>query len=75
MSPYAQLTYSKLKMDIKLDFIVRPAKAAELLLDICAEEGNLSDVLCARIDYKDGGLGTLAVNDATLDGDIRCREY
>lgn len=69
-APYAQLTYSKLKMDIKLDFIVRPAKAAELLLDICAKEGNLSDVLCARIDYKDGGLGTLAVNDATLNGDI-----
>lgn len=69
-APYAQLAYSKLKMDIKLDFIVRPAKAARLLLDICTEEGNLSDVLCARIDYKDGGLGKLAVNDATLDGDI-----
>ena len=69
-APYAQLTYSKLKMDIKLDFIVRPAKAARLLLDICAEEGNLSDVLCARIDYKDGGLGTLTINDAVLDGDI-----
>ena len=69
-APYAQLTYSKLKMDIKLDFIVRPAKAARLLLDICAEEGNLSDVLCARIDYKDGGLGTLTINDATLNGDI-----
>lgn len=69
-APYAQLTYSKLKKDIKLDFIVRPAEAAELLLEICAEAGNLSDVLCARIDYKDGGLGTLAVNDATLDGDI-----
>ena len=69
-APYAQLTYSKLKMDIKLDFIVRPANAARLLLDICAEEGNLSDVLCARIDYKDGGLGTLTINDATLNGDI-----
>ena len=69
-APYAQLTFSKLKMDIKLDFIVRPAKAAGLLLDICAKEGNLSNVLCARIDYKDGGLGTLAVNDATLNGDI-----
>lgn len=69
-APYAQLMYSKLKMDIKLDFIVRPAKAAELLLDICATEGNLSDVLCARIDYKDGGLGTLTVNDAMLEGDI-----
>ena len=69
-APYAQMTYSKEKKDIKLDFIVRPAKAAKLLLEICAEEGNLSDVLCARIDYKDGGLGTLAVNDATLNGDI-----
>jgi len=69
-APYAQLAYSKLKMDIKLDFIVRPANAARLLLDICAEQGNLSDVLCARIDYKDGGLGTLTINDATLNGDI-----
>lgn len=69
-APYAQMAYSKEKKDIKLDFIVRPAEAAELLLEICAEEGNLSDVLCARIDYKDGGLGTLAVNDATLNGDI-----
>ena len=69
-APYAQLSYSKLKMDIKLDFIVRPAKAAKLLLDICAEKGNLSDVLCARIDYKDGGLGKLTINDATLNGDI-----
>ena len=69
-APYAQMAYSKEKKDIKLDFIVRPAKAAELLLKICEEAGNLSNVLCARIDYKDGGLGTLAVNDATLDGDI-----
>lgn len=69
-APYAQLMYSKLKDDIELDFIVRPAKAAELLLELCAEEGNLSDVLSAQIDYKDGTLGTLAIKDAMLDEDV-----
>lgn len=67
---YAQLMYKKLKMDVRMDFMVRPAKAAELLLDLCVTEGNLSDVLSARIDYKNGSLGSLTVNDAMLDGDV-----
>ncbi len=70
LAPYAQLMYSKLKMDVKMDFIVRPAKAAELLLEVCAEEGNLSDVFSTRVDYKNGGLGSIAVNDVMLDGDV-----
>lgn len=69
-APFAKPMYGVLTMDIKMDFMVRPAGVMALLLDVCAEEGNLSDVLSAKIDYKDGGLGSLAVNDAVLDGDI-----
>ena len=64
---FAQQMYSKLKMGIKLRYLVRPAAAMKLLLDICAEEDNLSEVLSAKTK---GGMNTLSVSEAVLDGDV-----
>ncbi|MBQ8483842.1 MAG: hypothetical protein IJ504_06020 [Bacteroidales bacterium] len=70
-APYGVGIYDrKIKEKVVLDYKVRPAKAMELLLDVCAEEGNLSDALSAKIDYKDGNLGDLTVSDAVLEGDV-----
>ena len=67
---YAQQMYNKLTVGIKLKYVVRPAKAMALLLDICDEEGNLSEVLSAVVSDRTGNLRTLDVTDAFLEGDI-----
>lgn len=66
-APFAQQMYSKLKMDISLSYVVRPAAAMKLLLDVCAEEGTLSEVFSAKTR---SGMNTLNVSEAVLDGDI-----
>ena len=67
---YAQQMYSTMKLDFQLSYIVRPAAAMQHLLDICAQEGNLSDVLSAKLVDKNGDFGSARITDAVLDGDI-----
>lgn len=68
---YAKTSMNKMfKKPIALDYTVRPAQAMEFLLGLCAEEGNLSEVLSAKVDYKTGGLHDLTVTDAVLKGDV-----
>ncbi len=67
---YAKQTVGMLKLDVKLTYMVRPAAAMELLLEICKEEGNLSEVLSMMCDNGAGSFSTLNVKDAILEGDI-----
>ena len=67
---YAQQMYNKLTVGISLNYIVRPAEAMELLLDLCENEGNLSDVLSSVVNDGKDGLGTMKVADAALEDDI-----
>jgi len=67
---YAQQMYNKLTVGIKLRYVVRPAKAMRLLLDICEEEGNLSDVLSAKVSDRKGNFYTIDVTEASLEGDV-----
>ena len=69
-APYAKQMYNKLTVGIKLRYLVRPAAAMELLLDVCAEEGNLSEVLTAVVYNKNGTIGTITVTEALLEDDI-----
>ncbi len=68
-APYAKPMYGILTVDIKIDYIVRPARAMELLLEVCAEEDNMSQVFSMKVNNKDS-LGELTVNDIILDGDV-----
>lgn len=67
---YAQQSVGMLRMDINLQYIVRPAAAMSLLLKICKKEGNLSEVLSMMCDNRNGSFSTLNIKDAMLDGDI-----
>ena len=67
---YANQSIGMLKLDVKLTYMVRPAAAMELLLEICNEEGNLSEVLSMMCDNGTGSFSTLNVKDAILEGDI-----
>ena len=67
---YARQMYSMLKFDFQLNYIVRPAAAMELLLDLCAQEGNLSEVLSAQLLNSDGSFSSASITDAVLNGDI-----
>ena len=67
---YANQSIGMLKMDINLHYMVRPAAAMSLLLDICKEEGNLSQVLSLLCDDRAGNFSIMNVKDAMLDGDI-----
>lgn len=67
---YAQQMFNKLTVGIKLHYVVRPAKAMRLLLDICEEEGNLSDVLSAKVSDRKGNFHTIEVTEASLEGDV-----
>lgn len=69
-APYAQQMYNKLTVGIKLRYVVRPAKAMRLLLDICEEEDNLSDVLSAKVSDRKGNFYTIGVTEASLEGDV-----
>ena len=71
-APYGSGPYSRVvKRPIALDYKVRPAKAMELLLEVCEYEDNLSDVLTAKLDNnKSGNLENLTVSGAALDGDV-----
>lgn len=69
-APYGRASSGSVKKPITLDYIVRPAKAMDLLLDICSDKGNLSEVLSAKIDYQTGSLGDLTVRDAVLTDDV-----
>lgn len=69
-APYAQQMYNKLTVGIKLRYVVRPAKAMRLLLDICEEEDNLSDVLSAKVSDRKGNFHTIDVTEASLEGDV-----
>lgn len=65
-APYANLSSSKMKKDIVLDYIVRPASVAAELVS------SFSEALSAQVYYKNGGLGftTLPVKEATVNGDV-----
>ena len=67
---YAQQMYSMLKMDFKVDYLVRPAAAMQLLLDLCAQEDNLSEVLSAQVVDKNANFSSARITDAVMDGDI-----
>ena len=67
---YAQQMYSMMKLDFQLNYIVRPAAAMELLLDLCAQEGNLSDVLSGKLLDNNGQFGSARISDAVLEGDL-----
>ena len=67
---YANQSIGMLKMDVNLHYMVRPAAAMSLLLDICKEEGNLSQVLSLLCDDRAGNFSIMNVKDAMLDGDI-----
>ena len=73
-APYARMlkdggVVSYAMADISLDYIIRPAKAAELLLQVCEESGTLSEVLSAKVDMG-GSISNLKVKEASLDGDV-----
>lgn len=64
---YATFQYSKEYLDIELDYLVRPASAAAELVEVFA------DVMSAKMyptGSASGGFTTLAVKDASLNGDI-----
>ena len=72
---FAQQMYSMMKFDFKVDYLVRPASAMSLLLELCAKEGNLSEVLSAQILNDNKNFTTLRVADAVLEGDILTVTY
>lgn len=65
-APYANLSSSKMKKDIVLDYIIRPADVAAELVE------SHIDALSAKVYYKAEGFGitTLPVKSATIDGDV-----
>lgn len=67
---YANQSVGMMKMDVKLNYIVRPAAAMSLLIDLCKKEGTLAEVL--KMVKKDGtgSFAELTVKDAMLDGDV-----
>ena len=67
---YAPASVGYTEKPVSIDYIVRPAKAMELLLDICAEDGNLSEVFSGKLTYGGWGFYNLSVTDAVLDGDV-----
>ena len=67
---YARQMYSMIKFDFQLNYIVRPAAAMELLLDLCAQEGNLSEVLSAQLLNSNGNFSSASITDAVLNGDV-----
>ncbi|MBO5312098.1 MAG: hypothetical protein J6A91_08605 [Bacteroidales bacterium] len=69
-APYSQMQFSKLKMDLELNYMVRPVAAMELLLKHCKEQGSLSQVFSAVMTDRQGGIGNMTVTDAALTGDI-----
>ena len=67
---YAKKMYGGTKMDIEVSYMVRPAAAMQLLLEVCEESGNLSEVLCGQLDDKNGSITRMTVKSAVLNGDI-----
>ena len=64
---YANLSTSRLKHEIELDYVIRPASVAQQLIE------DYSDVLKAQVCYrKSGGLEftTLPVSSVELNGDV-----
>lgn len=67
---YIQRMYGKLKMDIKLSYLIRPAEAAKSLLEFCKANDKLSTVFSGLASNRKGGFSTLGVKDAYLEDDI-----
>lgn len=67
---YANQSVGMMKMDVKLNYLVRPSAAMSLLIDLCKKEGTLSQVLKMVKEDGNGAFGELTVKDAMLDGDI-----
>ena len=67
---YAPASIGYTEKPISIDYLVRPAKAMNMLLDICMEEGNLSEVLSGKLTYGGPDFYDLPVTDAVLDGDV-----
>lgn len=65
-APYANLSSSKMKKDIVLDYIIRPADVAAELIS------SHIDALSAQVYYKeeDFGITNLPVKSASIDGDV-----
>lgn len=67
---YAKSMYGGEKMPVELNYLVRPAKAVELLLQVCEQEGNLEDVISGQLSDLNGNLTKMTVTEATLEGDV-----
>lgn len=67
---YAPLQIGTSYLDLDMDFMIRPASAAQELLDRCSEQGNLSDVFKMLVYEKNGNTSYATVRNASLDGDI-----
>ena len=67
---YANQSIGMMKMDINLQYMVRPSAAMSLLLETCRNEGNLSEVLSMLCDDREGNFSTMQIKDAMLVGDI-----
>ena len=67
---YAKGMYGGTKMPVEVNYLVRPAKAMELLLQVCGDAGNLSDVISGQLSDLKGNLTKMTVTEAALEGDI-----
>lgn len=66
---YSQVSsYQRLKVDIELDYIVRPAAVAKELVEKHADA--MSEVMCAQVYDKNGSFTTLPVVRAEMNGDV-----
>ncbi len=65
---YSELTYSRLKHDVELNYIVRPASVARRLVDDFAS--SMSALVRYRTSSGDNVYATLPVNAVELNGDV-----
>lgn len=63
---YSGISY----LDLDFDYLVRPASAAQALVEACEQQGNLTDVFKMVVDDKNGNISQAPVKSVSLDGDV-----
>lgn len=63
---YSGISY----LDMDFNYMIRPASAAQALVEACEEQDNLSEVFKMVIDDKNGNISQAPVKSVSLDGDV-----
>lgn len=67
---YTKLYSGVSYLDLEFNYLIRPASAAQALVEACEQQGNVSEVFKMVIDDKAGNITEVSAKSVSIEGDV-----